>query len=130
MRSLDANMETGLDVSAERTKDVSVFRGRNKKQIDNLKIDNKLFKYLGTSVTNCNCIKKDIKSKLILCNACCRLIQTTLSSAWLSKNRNNRNMRIYNFACCCTWVCSFFSRTERNISCECWRIGADEDIRT
>jgi hypothetical protein len=55
---------------------------------------------MGTDVTNCNCIKEDIKSKLILCNACYRLIQTTLSSAWLSNNKKNKNIVVRG---CETW---------------------------
>jgi len=46
---------------------------------------NKYFKYYGTDITNCNCIKEDIKSKLILCNACYCLIPTTSSSAAIQK---------------------------------------------
>jgi len=44
------------------------------------------FKYLGTTLTNQNSIQEEIKSRLILGNACCFSVQNLLSSSLLSKN--------------------------------------------
>ena len=43
------------------------------------------FKYLGTTLTNHNCIQEDIKSRLTLGNACYYSVQNLLSSSLLSK---------------------------------------------
>jgi len=44
------------------------------------------FKYLGTTLTNRNCIQEVIKSRLQSDNACYHLMQNLLSSSLLSKN--------------------------------------------
>jgi hypothetical protein len=44
------------------------------------------FKYLGTTLTNQNSIKEEIKSRLQSGNACCHSVQNILSSSLLSKN--------------------------------------------
>ena len=44
------------------------------------------FKYLGTTLTNQNTIRKEIKSRLNLGNACYHSVQNILSSSLLSKN--------------------------------------------
>jgi hypothetical protein len=46
------------------------------------------FKYLGTTLTDQNSIKEEIKSRLKLGNACCHSVQNLLSSSLLSKNLN------------------------------------------
>jgi hypothetical protein len=43
------------------------------------------FKYLGTTLTDQNCIQEEIKSRLKLGNACCHSVQNLLSSSLLSK---------------------------------------------
>jgi hypothetical protein len=43
------------------------------------------FKCLGTTVTNQNCIYKEVKRKLYLGNACCFSVQSLLSSHLLPK---------------------------------------------
>jgi hypothetical protein len=70
-----------------------------------MKIDNSSFervegfKYLGTTRTNQNSIKEEIKSRLKSGNACSHLVQNILCSRLLSKSLKN-----YNFACCFVWV--------------------------
>ena len=44
------------------------------------------FIYLGTTLTNQNCIQKEIKSRLKSGNACYHSVQNLLSSSVLSKN--------------------------------------------
>jgi hypothetical protein len=44
------------------------------------------FKYLGTALTDQNCVHKEIKSRLNLGNACCSSLQSLLSSHLLSRN--------------------------------------------
>jgi hypothetical protein len=44
------------------------------------------FKYLGTTLTEQNCIQEEIKSRLNSGNACYHLVQSLLSSRMLSRN--------------------------------------------
>jgi hypothetical protein len=44
------------------------------------------FKYLGTTLTDQNCMQKEIKSRLNSGNACYRSVQSLLSSQLLSRN--------------------------------------------
>jgi hypothetical protein len=46
------------------------------------------FKYLGTTLTDQNCMQEEIKSRLNLGNACYHLVQSLLSSRLLSTNVN------------------------------------------
>jgi hypothetical protein len=45
-----------------------------------------MFKYLGTILTDQNCIHEEVKSRLNSGNACCHLVQSLLSSCLLSRN--------------------------------------------
>ena len=62
--------ETGLEVSADKTKYMVMSRDQNAGQIQSVRIDNSTFervegfKYLGTTLTNQNSIREEIKSRL------------------------------------------------------------------
>jgi hypothetical protein len=47
------------------------------------------FKYLGTTLTDQNSIKEEIKSRLKVGNACYHSVENLLSSSLLSKNLKN-----------------------------------------
>ena len=65
---------------------------QNAGRIQSVRIDNSTFervegfKYLGTTLTNKNCIAEEIKSRLRSGNACYHSVQNLLSSRLLSKN--------------------------------------------
>jgi hypothetical protein len=52
------------------------------------------FRYLGTAVTNKNCILEEVKSRLNLGNACCHSVQNILSSCFFSKSLNIKIYKI------------------------------------
>jgi len=67
-------------------------RDQNAGRIRSLRIDNSTFerveefKYLGTTLTNQNCIAEEINSRLRSGDACYHSVQNLLSSRLLSKN--------------------------------------------
>ena len=67
-------------------------RDQNAGRSYSMKIDNSSierveeFKYLGTTLTNKNCIQEEIRSRLKLGNACYYSVENILSSSLLSKN--------------------------------------------
>ena len=67
-------------------------RDQNAGRNHNVRIDNnnfervEEFKYLGTTLTNQNSIREEIKSRLRSGNACYHSVQNLLSSRLLSKN--------------------------------------------
>jgi len=71
-----ANRETGLEVSADKTKCMVMSREKNAGRIHSVRIDNNTFervegfKYLETTLTNQNSIAEEIKSRLRSGNAC------------------------------------------------------------
>jgi len=100
VRTVEKNMETsvfigkeiGLVVNAGKTKYMVMSRAQNAGRSHSMKNDNSSFerveefKYLGTALSNQNCIQEEIKSRLKSGNACCHSVQNLLSSSLLSKN--------------------------------------------
>jgi hypothetical protein len=89
---LDASKEVGLEVNSEKTKYMLVSRCQKAGQTHSTKIVNRSFedvakfKYLGTTLTDQNCMKEEIKSRLNSGNACYHSVQSLLSSRLLSRN--------------------------------------------
>jgi len=95
-----ATREIGLEVSADKTKYMVMSRDQNAGGIQSVRIDNSTFervegfKYLGTILTNQNCIAEEIKSRLRSGYACYHSLQNLLSSRLLSKNLEIKIYRI------------------------------------
>jgi hypothetical protein len=70
------------------------------------------FKYLGTTLTDQNYIKEEIKSRLKLGNACCHSVQNILSSSLLSKNLKIKIYRTI-ILCAVLYGCEIWSLTLR-----------------
>jgi hypothetical protein len=97
-----ASKEVGLEVNAEKTKYMLVSRCQKAGQRQSIKIGNRSFedvenfKYLGTTLTDQNCIHEEIKSRLNSGNACYYSVQSLLSSRLLSRNVK---VKIYQLVC-------------------------------
>jgi hypothetical protein len=87
-----ATRETGLEVSADKTKYMVMSRDQNAGRSHSVRIGNSTFerveefKYFGTALTDQNSIAEEIKSRLRSGNACYHSVQNLLSSRLLSKN--------------------------------------------
>jgi hypothetical protein len=86
---LDASMEVGLEVNPEKSKYMLVSRCQKAGQRQSIKTGNRSFesvakfKYLGTALTDQNCIHEEIKSRLNSGNACYHSVQSLLLSRLL-----------------------------------------------
>ena len=94
-----ATRETGLEVSANKSKYMVMSRDQKLGRIHSVRIDNRTFerveefKYLGTTVTHQNSVAEEMKSRLNSGFACYHSVQNLLSSRFLSK-----------ILCCFLWV--------------------------
>jgi hypothetical protein len=83
---LDASKGVGLEVNPEKTKYMLMSRSQKIGQKHSMKIVNRSFedmakfRYLGTTLTDQNCMHKEIKSRLNTGNACYYSVQSLLSS--------------------------------------------------
>jgi len=81
-----------MEVNADKTKYMVMFRDQNARWSQNIKISNSSFErveeyeYLGTVLTNQNSIQEETKSRLKSGIACYYTVQNLLSSSLLSKN--------------------------------------------
>jgi hypothetical protein len=79
-------------VNPEKTKYMLVSRCQKAGQRQSIKVVNRSLesvaklKYLGTRLTDQNCIHEEVKSRLNSGNTCCHSVQCLLSSCLLSRN--------------------------------------------
>ena len=89
---LVATKEIGLEVNADKTKYMLMYRDQNERRSQNKNCENRSFerveefKYLGTTLAHQNSTQEEIKSRLKSRNACYRLVQNIMSFSLLSKN--------------------------------------------
>jgi hypothetical protein len=91
---LEARRGIGLDRNAEKTKYMIMSRHPNTGQNKNIRIANESFenvakfKYLGTTLTNQNDIRDEIKSRLYSGNACYYSVQNLFSSRLIKQPKD------------------------------------------
>jgi hypothetical protein len=87
----EVSTDVGLEINAEKTKYMIMFRYPNSGQNQNIRIANEsfenvaTFKYLGTTLTEKNDIHEESKSKLNSGNVCYCSVQNLLSSRLIQK---------------------------------------------
>jgi hypothetical protein len=83
---LEASRDVDIETNAKMTKYMIMSRHQNSEQNQNIRIANEsfenvaTFKYLGTTLTNQNDIRDEIKCRLNSGNACCYSVKNLLSS--------------------------------------------------
>jgi hypothetical protein len=88
---LDASKKTGLEVNLEKIKHTLMSRSQKIRRKHSIKTANRSsedvgkFKYLGTTLTDQNCMHEEIKSRLNSGIACCHSVPSVLSSRLLSR---------------------------------------------
>jgi len=99
-----ASKEFGLEVYADKNKCMLMFRDKDPRRSHNTKTENSTseivesFIYLGTKLTNQNCIQDEIKSRLQSGNVCYHSMQDLLFSSLLPKHLKIKISENYNFA--------------------------------
>jgi hypothetical protein len=89
--ALDDSKEVGLEVNSEKTK-YMLMSCKKAGQKHSIEIANRSFedvvkfKYLGTTLTDQNCMQEENNSRLNSWTACYHLVQSLLSSCLLSRN--------------------------------------------
>jgi hypothetical protein len=89
---LDTIKDVDLEMNKEKTKNMLMSCSQKLGQKHSLKTVNKSledvgkFKYLGTTLTDQNCMPEEIKRRLNLGNSCYHSVQGILSSRLLSRN--------------------------------------------
>jgi hypothetical protein len=89
---LDASEEFGLEMNPEKTRYMLMTHYQKAEQKQSKTIANRSFedlekfRYLGTTLTDQNCLNGEIKSRLNSGNACYHSVQSLLSSRLLSRN--------------------------------------------
>jgi hypothetical protein len=112
-----ASKENRLEVIADKSKYMVMSRDQDAGQSHIVKNDNICFekvdefRYLGTSLTNQNSIREEIKSRLKSGNACYHSVQNVLSSSCLPKNLQIKIYRTIIFLCFVR-VCNFVAHIE------------------
>jgi ribosomal protein S2 len=83
-KPLDASTEVSLEVNLEKTRYMLVSRCQKAGQKQSIKLANRSFEdvvkfeYLGTTLTNQNCIREEIKSRLNSRNVCYQSVQIVI----------------------------------------------------
>jgi len=86
-----ASKKIGLEVNADKTKYVVMYRDQNTEQSHSMKTDNSSFErveefiYLGTTLTNQNSLQEEIKRRMKSGNACYHSVQNLFYSSLVSK---------------------------------------------
>jgi hypothetical protein len=106
---LDAGKEVRLEVNLEKTKYMLMSRKKAGQKHRIKVVDRSLegvtkFKYLGTTLTDQNCMQEEIKRRLNSGNACYHSVQNLLSSCLLSRNIKVKIYETINSASCFVWV--------------------------
>jgi hypothetical protein len=105
---IDDSKEVGIEINVEKTKYLLVSRGQNADRNRDRKIGNKSFenvsqlKHLGTTVTNQNVIRDEIKRRLNSGNACYHSVKNLSVCSSAVKICKDYNIQDHNFL---PWFC-------------------------